>query len=291
MPSLLTSIFGLGVRKTGKTKRQATGNKSIYNRRLRMEPLEDRNLLSISWYVSPTGSDVSNNGQSLDATFQTIQKAASLATAGDTVYIRAGMYRETVTPANSGTSGATITYMPYNDETVTINGTNLVTGWTNYSGSIYQATMNWSLNSGDGDQIFVDGQMMNYARYPNTSLDVSHPTKATAVSATYTDVAWHTPTVGTYTSPALDGFSDDYWVGATIHFEPGAAYWQETGTVISSTSGAVTFSFIMQVSGAEDQENCKVDFWQLCVVQRRRNLGGSGIVQGFKEELSWLNPH
>ena len=39
------------------------------------------------------------------------------------------------------------------------------------------------------------------------------------------------------------------------------------------------------------QENCKVDFWQLCVVQRRRNLGGSGIVQGFKEELSWLNPH
>ena len=53
----------------------------------------------------------------------------------------------------------------------------------------------------------------------------------------------------------------------------------------------IALSPLPQTCNPVPQENCKVDFWQLCVVQRRRNLGGSGIVQGFKEELSWLNPH
>ena len=62
---------------------------------------------------------------------KTIQKAASLATAGDTVFIRAGTYRETVTPAHSGSNGAPITYMPYHNEKVVIDGqTPLPTGRT-----------------------------------------------------------------------------------------------------------------------------------------------------------------
>ena len=64
-----------------------------------------------------------------------------------------------------------------------VDGADPVAGWSRYSGSIYSATMNWSYNSGDGDQVFVDGQMMNYARWPNTSLDVSNPTRATAATA------------------------------------------------------------------------------------------------------------
>ena len=132
---------------------------------------------------------------------KTIQKAASLATAGDTVYIRVGTYRETVTPANSGSSGAPIAYMPYNNEKVVIDGADPITDWTNYSGSVYQAPMNWSLNGGDGDQVFVDGQMMNYARYPNTSLDVSNPTRITADTITNASGrAW------VYKAAALDGF-------------------------------------------------------------------------------------
>jgi hypothetical protein len=54
--------------------------------------------------------------------FRTIQQAATSATAGDTIHLRAGKYREQVRPANSGTSAARITYRPYQDEAVTISG-------------------------------------------------------------------------------------------------------------------------------------------------------------------------
>src|ERR1039457_1007441 len=76
------------------------------------------------YYVSPSGSD--NAPGTLTQPFQTIQKAASVMVAGDTAYIRAGVYRETVTPKNSGTQNAPITYMPYNGESVTVSGADVV---------------------------------------------------------------------------------------------------------------------------------------------------------------------
>ena len=174
-------------RKRGKAGRPAGAvDRTVGRRLLRLEPLEDRSLLSASWYVATTGSN-SNAGTSLAAPFRTIQQAALVARPGDTVYICAGTYHETVTPANSGTSAAPITFEPYNNAQVVVDGADPITGWTLYNsgagGPIYVATMNWSYNQGDGDQVFVDGQMMNYARWPNTSLDVSDPTKATAATA------------------------------------------------------------------------------------------------------------
>ena len=55
--------------------------------------------------------------------------------------IRAGTYHETVTP-NSG-----ITIGPYAGEPVTVDGSDAVTGWTLYQGSIYKAKV--TLNSDD----------------------------------------------------------------------------------------------------------------------------------------------
>ena len=82
--------------------------------------------------------------------FKTIQKCASIAIAGDTCLIRQGTYRETVTPANSGTVlPSPITIAPYNNEKVTISGTDEVTGWTTHSGAIYKTqAMNWDLGPG-----------------------------------------------------------------------------------------------------------------------------------------------
>src|ERR1022692_2931904 len=91
------------------------------------------------YYVSPAGSDTAPG--TLSQPFQTIQAAATLAAPGDTVYIRAGVYRETVTPRNSGTQNAPITYMPYNGESVTVSGADVIpaSSWVLSSGNIYQA--------------------------------------------------------------------------------------------------------------------------------------------------------
>src|SRR5687767_6350093 len=95
-------------------------------RRVTSESLEQRVLLS-SFYVSTQGNDA--NTGTLAAPFRSIQRAANFAGPGDTVFIRGGTYRETVRPAHSGSSGAPVVFRPYNNETVTVSGADVVAGW------------------------------------------------------------------------------------------------------------------------------------------------------------------
>ena len=96
-----------------------------------------------TYYVATSGSDA--NPGTFSMPFQHIQTAASVMVAGDTCYIRAGTYQETIVPANSGNALAPITFEPYGTEAVTVSGANVVTGWTVYSGGIYQAPFTGSL--------------------------------------------------------------------------------------------------------------------------------------------------
>src|SRR5689334_11286685 len=175
-----------------------------------VEPMEPRQLLS-TYYVSTAGADT--NAGTLAAPFRTIQRAADLAQAGDTVLIRGGTYRETVAPAQSGSLGAPITFAAYNGEQVVVSGADPVSGWTSAGGSIYTAAVPWTLGPG-ADQVLVDGRMITEARWPNTSLDVSHPTSARAadISASNGIATLRDPNL---TQPA------GYWNGAYIHFFPG----------------------------------------------------------------------
>ena len=66
------------------------------------------------YFVAPGGSDT--NPGSKTAPFKTIQKAATLMQAGDRCLIRAGTYRETVVPSNSGKDQAPITFEAFEGE-------------------------------------------------------------------------------------------------------------------------------------------------------------------------------
>ena len=156
---------------------------------------------SATYYVATTGSDTAN-GTSLATAYKTIQKAASVMLAGDTCYVCGGTYRETVTPAHSGSSGLPITFTNYNGQLVTVSGADTISSWTLSSGSIYKAPMSWDMGRGL-NQVFVDGQMMNEARWPNTGTDLLHPTLATVKSSTgyneLEDTALNQP-AGTWTN-------------------------------------------------------------------------------------------
>src|SRR3989304_6650348 len=76
--------------------------------------------LASNYYVATSGSD-SNNG-AIGTPFKTIQKAASLAVAGDVVNISPGTYAEQVSPANSGGENGYITFRG-TGEGVIIDGT------------------------------------------------------------------------------------------------------------------------------------------------------------------------
>src|SRR5688572_21077524 len=196
------------------------------------EALEARWMLS-TYYVSTSGSDGADG--SLGTPFRTIQQAAQLAQPGDIVLVRGGTYRETVTPARSGTGSARITYKPYNNERVTISGADRVTGWSAHTGSVYKAPQDWDLGLGK-NQVFVDGRMMIEARWPNTTLDYSRPRKAT-----FDDVDASSSYVEMEDAALTHG--DGFWDGAVIHFEPGEGWVGQTGRVEDSGPGRLEFSY------------------------------------------------
>jgi hypothetical protein len=200
--------------------------------------LEPRVLLS-TYYVSTGGSDAAPG--SLSKPFHTIQHAAALAQPGDTVLVRGGTYRETVAPPRSGTSVAPITFKPYNNETVTVSGADVLGGWSAYKNSAYQARQSWDLGAGK-NQVFVDGRMMVEARWPNTTLDVVHPRKANADAVTVTSAAGADPATATLTDSALTQPAGT-WDGATLHIMPGHGWVGQTGVVIHSEPGKLTYSY------------------------------------------------
>ncbi len=76
-----------------------------------------------TYYVATNGSDT--NPGTLSSPWRTINKAANTLVAGDSVNIRAGTYKEQVTPKNSGNaSSGFITYAAYPNETVTVDASN-----------------------------------------------------------------------------------------------------------------------------------------------------------------------
>ncbi|HEX6099079.1 MAG TPA: right-handed parallel beta-helix repeat-containing protein [Thermoanaerobaculia bacterium] len=71
-------------------------------------------------YVSLSGNDA--NAGTLAAPLRTITQAAALAQPGDTIHVRAGVYNERVKIYSKGTAAARITFKPYNNEKVTLDG-------------------------------------------------------------------------------------------------------------------------------------------------------------------------
>jgi hypothetical protein len=171
-------------------------------------------------FVAPNGNDA--NPGTIAQPYLTIQKCASTASSGDICAIRAGTYRETVTP-NSG-----ITITSYDGEPVTVDGSNPVTGWTLYQGSIYEANVDLSL--GDGNQVFAGNQMMTEARWPNGN-DLFH-------------VNWATAQAGTTPTEIVDSnLPNINLTGAKIHLWSGDDPWNHlTGTITASSQGELTFT-------------------------------------------------
>ena len=205
------------------------------------------------YYVAPSGNDT--NPGSLSQPFRTAQQAASVLQPGDTAWLRAGTYRETVVPAHSGAQGAPITFRSYPGEFAVISGLELVTNWTSYTGSIYKASMPWTQNGGSrwwsvagGDQVFVDGVMMCEARWPNLPAGVTPATlektnlarsESGQVLVSNTNGG---PAVARYSITGLPGNANAL-KDAYIFFLCGAHWVPMTGTVTASDTNSVTFSY------------------------------------------------
>ncbi len=208
-----------------------------------------RARLATAYYVAPAGLD--DNPGTLAQPFHTIQKCANVAQAGDTCYLRAGVYRETVTLPRSGADGAPITFAAYSGESAILSGTEPVTGWSAHDTSggraIYKASMPWSLASSSSspapidNQVFVDGRMMSVARWPNAP--VASLTRLKSAHKAQADSAAN---VGQYSATYLDSdlasIPAGRFNGGYINFGPGFNIIWTTCDVTTQTSAQVSFT-------------------------------------------------
>lgn len=113
--------------------------------------------------------------------FRTLARACEAAGPGDTVYLRAGTYRETLTPARSGEPDRPVRFAAAPGEKVTLSSAEPLTGtWELHQGNLYRLTTPLRFA-----QLFVDGRMMLEARWPNSSPnDLMAPNRAAAGEGT-----------------------------------------------------------------------------------------------------------
>lgn len=115
-----------------------------------------------NYYVSSTGSD--NNTGSLDRPLGSLQKAVNLATAGDTIFVMEGSYHESVKISGlNGNPDNPVVIMPFEDHEVWLDGSIPINGnWVKQEENIHALKINepvW--------QLFVDGESISSARWPN----------------------------------------------------------------------------------------------------------------------------
>lgn len=192
--------------------------------------------------VSSSGSDTTGSG-TLAAPYQTIAKGMASVFPGDTVQLRAGIYRETITPTQSGTASAPITITNYNGEAVTVTGADVVAGpWTAGSNGVYTADVGVDLGEGF-NQFFVDGAMVHEAREPNYgSGDLMHPATASmTVTATATQSA-DLAKVDSSITTTLTSKPDNFYVGARLHAGIQRKWAWQGGTIASSTGSTLTLT-------------------------------------------------
>ncbi len=92
------------------------------------------------YHVAKNGSD--KNEGSADAPFLTIQRAAELAVAGDTVTVHQGEYREWVRPRFGGwNERKRIVYQAAEGERVVIKGSERITGWERLEGDVWSVRL------------------------------------------------------------------------------------------------------------------------------------------------------
>lgn len=191
---------------------------------------------SVSYYVDDDG-DAGSAGTIGDP-FDDIQDFADICEPGMTCYVRAGTYRETVTPVRGGNAYHRITIQNYPSETATISGADLISDtWSVHSDSIYKTDGSDPTSTlGVGkDQVFLDGTALRWARWPNCS-NVMEPTLAYMQAGSGRSSNTLTVVDANHTQ------ADDYWNGAYIHGAWYPRYHAATGVITDFVAATDTIT-------------------------------------------------
>lgn len=102
--------------------------------------MKEEETMAVEYHVAKNGSDLGEG--TIQSPFLTINKAASVAVAGDTVIVHEGEYREWVKPKNAGLSNTRrITYQAADGEKVVIKGSEQIQNWQQVEGTVWKTEL------------------------------------------------------------------------------------------------------------------------------------------------------
>jgi hypothetical protein len=206
-------------------------------------------------FVAPDGvnDNAPGRGRSLASPYRTIDYAADRATPGATVHIRGGVYRETITPAVSGTAQAPITFRPWQNEEVVVTGLDPIVPGANGAGqwqadtggvfriqlsAAYGSDSGWGKERQTGCQVFVDGVAFAEARWPDapTPMGINRVHAAAASFGSRTLVSGDNTYTFIYGAPGLGAFPAGAWTGGLVVYAAGANWYRRAATIDAHTA-------------------------------------------------------
>ena len=126
---------------------------------------KDDNRIQANVFVSPQGNDA--NPGTLAKPFRTVQKGADSLEAGDTCYVRAGVYRETVNLSTGGRPGRPMRIRAYPGEVVLFDGTEPIREpLERADDGVFSTSTKLTFQ-----QLFAGDAMLTEARWPNCPPD------------------------------------------------------------------------------------------------------------------------
>ena len=225
------------------------------------------------YHVAQSGGADSNDGSEAHP-FATISACAKVAVAADVCRVHAGMYRETVSPANSGQAGSPIRFEVANGECATVSGTEvLAANFTANQGNIWVASVPSPV-----EQMFSNGAIIWEGRWPNRTSQVLFDTPK-GIAAQGTGVQTVNGASVTYlvdpNIPAGD------WTGALVYIIPGERWQSDSRPIKAYDSSTHTITFDTTTPWAETSTQP--------TASNQYYLYGSTLTLDVQDEWSWQN--
>jgi hypothetical protein len=198
-------------------------------------PVPEPRPAKTEYHVSPDGA--ASHPGSASKPFGTIGRAVGVAQPGDTVVLHAGTYREAVELTRGGEPGKPIRIVAAPGERVVLSGADpLVLDWQRHAEHVFQAQTPVRVR-----QLFIDGELMIEARWPNMSLD-----------RLWDRARWARARKGSrygkMVDPELATTGID-WTGAVATLNVAHQFYTWTRTVKEHSIGSDTFEYARDLQG------------------------------------------
>ena len=197
-----------------------------------------------TYYVAENGKKTNLGTEQSPWNLATASKEAK---PGDTVILKAGTYRETFVPENSGEPNSPITYKAADGARVIISAAEKVTSTptvhkTVEGNTIYKFDVSGIDNLGIGrNQIYINEKMQPEARYPDGPKPVEGLSDAWIIRGDIFKAAGADESTADYNTMYSDTLlnqeEEDYWAGGIYVGTFGLSYAILTGKIAHSTKG------------------------------------------------------